>query len=153
MTSGAHVTVDAPPSAEDRQAVAAGLLAFNVSHIGDPHAQPMGVFIRDAAGTVKGGLLGLFRWRWLYVEKLWVDESLRGQGHGTTLMREAERFAREREAMGVHLDTFEFQALPFYEKLGYEVFGVHEGYPAGLRQYHLKKDLPPAAGSGEGEDG
>ena len=39
------------------------------------------------------------------------------------------------------LTTFEHQARPFYEKLGYAVFGTLEGYPAGTRQYHLCKRL------------
>jgi hypothetical protein len=35
------------------------------------------------------------------------------------------------------------QARPFYEKLGYELFGTLEGYPAGTRQHHLFKRLDP----------
>jgi hypothetical protein len=41
----------------------------------------------------------------------------------------------------VSLDTFEFQARPFYEKLGYTIFGTLEGYPPGYRQYFLTKHL------------
>jgi hypothetical protein len=45
--------------------------------------------------------------------------------------------------VGVYLDTFEYQARPFYEKLGYDVFGTLDGYPPGYRQYHLAKRFPP----------
>ncbi len=95
----------------------------------------------DDRQVVVGGLLGHVKWRWLYVEKLWLPESLRGQGHGSRLLAEAEAFASARGCLGVHLDTFEHQALPFYRQHGYEVFGVHEGFPPGYCQYHLKKDL------------
>jgi hypothetical protein len=37
------------------------------------------------------------------------------------------------------LDTFSFQARPFYEKLGYEVFGQLEDYPRGHSRYFLQK--------------
>ncbi len=54
-------------------------------------------------------------------------------------MHAIEEFARREGCLGTYLDTFEYQALPFYEKLGYEQLGVLEGYPPGYRQYHLKK--------------
>jgi hypothetical protein len=44
-------------------------------------------------------------------------------------MREVEAYARRRDCDGVFLDTFEYQALAFYEKLGYEQFGTLEGCP------------------------
>ena len=56
-------------------------------------------------------------------------------------MREVEEYALRHGCHGIYLDTFEYQALPFYEGLGYEQFGVLEGYPPGFRQYHLRKTL------------
>jgi hypothetical protein len=41
----------------------------------------------------------------------------------------------------VHLDTMSFQALPFYQKQGYTVFGILEDLPEGHRRYYLRKDL------------
>lgn len=52
-----------------------------------------------------------------------------------------EAHAVEQGCVAIRLDTLEFQALPFYEKLGYQVFGVLDGYPPGYRQYHLSKQL------------
>jgi hypothetical protein len=39
------------------------------------------------------------------------------------------------------LDTFEFQALPFYERRGYRVFGTLDGFPPGYRRFYLQKSL------------
>ena len=136
------IVFEESPDPGDEQVVLDGLLAFNVSYIGDPGFRPVGCFLRDDAGDVLGGLLGYVRWRWLYIAKFWLPESLRGQGHGRRLMQEAERWAWSQECLGVYLDTFEYQALPFYEKLGYETFGVLEGYPPGYRQYFLRKARP-----------
>ena len=60
-------------------------------------------------------------------------------------MTAAESRARERGCIGVYLDTFEYQARPFYERLGYELFGTLEGYPPGYRQYYLAKRLAAPA--------
>jgi predicted N-acetyltransferase YhbS len=52
------------------------------------------------------------------VTHLWVSAAVRGAGHGTSLMREAEGYARDRGAIGITLETFSFQARSFYERLG-----------------------------------
>ena len=56
-------------------------------------------------------------------------------------MRRAEEIARDRGCVAAVLDTFEFQARPFYERLGYVRFATLEGYPPGYRQYYLRKTL------------
>jgi GNAT superfamily N-acetyltransferase len=70
---------------------------------------------------------------------VWVEESLRGQGYGTELMRVAEREALGRGCQLSRLETFALEALDFYEKLGYEVFGKIEGHPPGRTTYFMKK--------------
>ena len=136
------LSLETKPAPAEEQVVLKGLRAFNVAVIGDPHERPIAVFARDDEGQVLGGLLGHIKWRWLYVAKLWLPDSLRGSGTGTKLMRIAEEHAWKEDCLGVHLDTFEYQALPFYQKLGYELFGTLEGYPPGYRQFYLKKTRP-----------
>jgi GNAT superfamily N-acetyltransferase len=125
----------------DEASVVRGLLAFNEVRLGPSGEQPVKFVVRNSAGTVVGGILGHTRWRWLYIAKLWIDESARDQGFGTRLMEAAEDLARSRGCTDVSLDTFDYQARPFYEKLGYELFGTLEGYPPGSRQYYLRKRL------------
>jgi GNAT superfamily N-acetyltransferase len=139
--SDLRVVLEESPHADDARVVREGLLQFNRGLIGDPEETQLGVFARDGSGRVVGGLLGHVKWKWLYVAKLWLPDELRGRGVGTRVMREVEQYARRRACHGIYLDTFEYQALPFYEKLGYEQFGVLEGYPPGYRQYHLRKAL------------
>jgi ribosomal protein S18 acetylase RimI-like enzyme len=61
--------------------------------------------------------------------------------HGRQLLGAAETYARERGCRHVKLETFSFQARPFYEKLGYEVFATLEDCPVGHREYFLRKSL------------
>jgi ribosomal protein S18 acetylase RimI-like enzyme len=72
-----------------------------------------------------------------------VHDDLRGQGIGRDLMARAEQRAI---ALGCHsawLDTFSFQAPRFYQKLGYEVFGVLD-YPPKHKRFFLQKRLTKA---------
>jgi GNAT superfamily N-acetyltransferase len=134
------VRIDSEVSAADEIAVVRGLLAFNEKWLGPSNEQPVRFVARDDAGVL-GGLLGHTRWNWLYVAKLWVDARGRGQGIGTRLLTAAEELARTRGCTDASLDTFEYQARPFYEKLGYELFGTLDGYPPGYRQFYLRKRL------------
>jgi GNAT superfamily N-acetyltransferase len=45
-----------------------------------------------------------------------------GKVVGKALMAQAENIARANGCIGLWLDTYEFQARGFYEKLGFEVF-------------------------------
>jgi ribosomal protein S18 acetylase RimI-like enzyme len=118
-----------------------GLNFHSIAVTGLPNFLPVNFLLRGACGDVLGGLLGQIWGGWLHVTHLWVAEAARGSGHGTRLMRSAEAYARARGAVGATLDTFSFQARPFYERLGYEVFGILEGYPPGAAKYFLRKSL------------
>lgn len=142
MTGSIQITLETAPSSDDEQVVLDGLRAFNVAIIGDPKMRPVDVFVRDSEGDIVGGLVGYIKWRWLYVSKLWIPEPLRGSGIGSRLMATAEQHAWAEGCLGAYLDTFEYQALPFYQKLGYELYGTLDGFPPGYRQFYLKKLRP-----------
>ena len=104
------------------RAVTDGLRAYNAAQRPDPNAAPVTLCVRDD-GIVRAGLLGRSAWRWLRIDTVWVDESMRAIGLGRRLLESAERIARRRGCIGMHLDTMGFQAPGFYEKLGFERFG------------------------------
>jgi GNAT superfamily N-acetyltransferase len=126
-----------------RTAVLESLIAFNDTKVGDSGYRPLALAIEDDRGRVIGGLSGSMAYGWLFVELLFVPESLRGQGVGTELMRQAEAEAAARGCHSVWLDTFEYQARGFYERLGYTCFGQLQHYPAGPR-FFMSKQLARA---------
>jgi len=76
------------------------------------------------------------------IAKMMTRISRRGRGVARALMVEAERIARERGRTLLTLDTAVDQgAGPFYEKLGYRVFGTLENHPAGHQHYFMTKQL------------
>jgi GNAT superfamily N-acetyltransferase len=127
----------------DVDAVLAGLVAFNASRVAvDPDWEwrTLTVLARRKASVV-GGAVGRTGWAWLHVSRLWVTETLRGAGLGGRLMAELEDTARRRGCVGSWLDTFSFQAKPFYEAIGYAQFGELADFPPGHVRHFLWKPL------------
>jgi len=135
------VTVTEENLAEEREAILQRLNEYNRQNAPDPDFRLLGLMLKDEQGATIGGLWGRSAYEWLFVELLFVPEHLRGSGVGTQLIRQAEDIARERGLTGIWLDTFAFQALGFYKKLGYTVFGELKDHPRGISQYWLQKRL------------
>ncbi|MCS6123743.1 GNAT family N-acetyltransferase [Shewanella baltica] len=57
----------------------------------------------------------------IYIEDLWVDESLRRMGHGKQLVQVLENHFKGKGYNNINLVTNEFQAPDFYKKCGYDV--------------------------------
>jgi GNAT superfamily N-acetyltransferase len=103
--------------------------------------QPLCLSLRNSNDAMIGGLYGMTLWSWLMIDGLWVIEAYRGQGLGSRLLAEAEGHAVRRGCRGAWLGTFDFQARSFYERRGYVVFAVLEGFPPGHAHFHLRKDF------------
>ena len=129
---------------EDRDAIIDGLRAHNAAHGVQGEWRELSVVARDESGAVVGGLLAETGLGWLFVAVLWVAEAHRGSGIGSALLAEAEEEARRRGCVGVYLDTMSFQARPFYERLGYQLFGTLPDCPPGADRYYLYKRLDDA---------
>jgi predicted N-acetyltransferase YhbS len=57
------------------------------------------------------------------------------------LVRAAEDAARTRACIGVRVETFEFQAPGFYQRLGFVLAAAQDDLPPGHRCYSLFKRL------------
>ena len=127
-------------SAEALRGITATLNAYNDARSGMADLPGFAIVMREhETRTAIGGLYATDGYGWAFIRYLAVPEQYRGQGLGRRLIEEAERIARQRGYIGLWLDTFEFQARPFYEKLGFEVFGELEGGEGAIARYFLKK--------------
>ncbi|GIN63802.1 N-acetyltransferase [Robertmurraya siralis] len=95
--------------------------------------------IKDGEGHIFGGISGNTKLQSLFIQFLWVDESIQGKGFGRKLIKVAENFAVERKCRLIKVDTFSFQAPDFYKSLGFEVYGTIENFPEGHNHYFLYK--------------
>lgn len=138
------MSVESAPAAQDVAVLEAGLSAHAMPITKTPGFRRLAVFLRDRAGRVVGGAYGSTSWNWLHVNLIWVEDQRRSEGLGRRLMDAMEAAARERGCTHAHLDTFSYQARPFYDKLGYETFATLDDFPPGHRRFFLRKDLRSA---------
>ena len=99
------------------------------------------LLLKTLDGQVVGGIFCDTYLNCLYIDVLWVEDTYRGQGYGSKLVTQAERIARDSGCMFAHTATFSYQSPEFYKKLGYEIFGIIDEYPEGIREYFLKKNI------------
>ncbi len=145
----AHRLILSEGTGEDlAQAIFAPLRAFNESHLGASTYRGLAIEVQGEHGETAGGFWGGTDFGWLFVQLLIVPDALRGQGIGRQLMAMAEHEARQRGCHGAWLDTFDFQARPFYERLGFVCFGELADYPKGHTRYFMQKALAPIGAGG-----
>ena len=117
----------------------AGVRQFNEQQVGPGNSKPLIVLARAEDGSLLGGVSGRTIYDHFLIEVVWVADTCRGKGVGKRLMALAEGKARERGCVAAQVDTLSFQAPEFYGKLGYEVIGKIEGFPAGHDRYFFLK--------------
>lgn len=133
------------PTEEQRLAILEPLKRYNAQEAGDGKSEKLALMVRDELNDeIIGGLHARVLYRWLFIELLVVPDQTRGQGMGSRLMQMAEDLARERNCVGVWLDTFDFQAPDFYRKHGYSEFGHIDDYPPGHKRFFFQKRLTSA---------
>ena len=59
--------------AATREAVVAGLSAYNAARVGPRNSEPLALSLRDGDGVIVGGLIGELKWEWLHIDLLWID--------------------------------------------------------------------------------
>ncbi len=132
------------PAQADVLAIAAPLQQFNLQAGPAPNARAVTLQLVDEEGKTVGGLFAKIGYEHLFVEFLVVPEQARGTGLGRELMMRAETIAQEQNCTGAWLQTLDFQARGFYEKIGYTVFAQLDNFPAGGTLYFMRKSLEPA---------
>ena len=127
-------------SEADNEFVATKTREYNTAFVPNEY-ENLSIFHRSSDGEILGGLTGKTFWDWLHIEYLWVNETERNQKIGSQIILAAEKEAKARGCVGSTLDTFSFQALGFYEKLGYTIAGRLPGYLGAHERYYLQKKL------------
>jgi len=139
------ILVTESPSLEDLKTLSQGIQSYNQKHLPDevvfePDTR-FAVFAKNDKGIVVGGIRANAYWNYCIIELLWLSEEVRGKGAGSQLMQQAEVFAKNKGFEYIRTETVSFQAKPFYEKLGYTVYGELKDLPKGCTTYCLVKKL------------
>lgn len=130
---------DLPPV--DIAALEEYLYDFNRAFTGRHDGVGLAYVLRDEAGRLAGAAAG-YSWAGIAeLRHMWVDESLRGLGHGRALIEAFITEARARCVRRIWVSTFSFQAPRLYEKFGFKRRAAFEGWPDGHSYIVLCKEL------------
>jgi GNAT superfamily N-acetyltransferase len=134
-----HIKILDPTTDEARGFIQDRLGKFNEPYVGEDDPAKIVLGVDTDSGDRVAGLSAVIYYKVMSIDLLWVNESVRRIGVGKKLIDQAERIARRRGCVMIHLDTFDFQAPRFYEKLGYERWGVLGPYPNGHQRIFYRK--------------
>lgn len=88
-----------------------------------------------------GGAIGYVLYNWYFLDLLWIEESYRGKNIGTSLIKRIEEYAKKESLTGIRMETWNFQAKGFYEKMGYKIYATIEDCPPGTINYFFRKKI------------
>ena len=132
-------TLQPEPTPEEMFRIIDPLIAYNEAKAGPRNKKEFAFSVRSESGEFIAGLLGFTHFNHFFVSALYVDQQFRKEGIGRELMKRAEALALEQGCDVIYLDSFDYQAPGFYEKLGFEIFGKLEDYPPGHQRFYLRK--------------
>jgi aminoglycoside 6'-N-acetyltransferase len=138
---GVEPEVELDPHPADLAFLEARLYEGNVAAVGVDDGVELAMLERDDLGRIVAGVAGVAWAGGAELRQLWVEERCRGGGVGRRLVGAFEEAARAHGVAKVFLATHTFQAQGFYERLGYEVTGRWDGWPAGHGQVFMQKEL------------
>ncbi len=139
---GVSVQISTDPQATSG-VVSEGLRAFNRSFLGDYASEPIAVEVCDEGGDIIGGAVGVIQLGWLFIDVLWIPESMRSSGIGSRVLEAMESEAIRRGADRAILDTMGFQAEEFYADRGYFECGRVPNFASGYDRIYMTKSLSP----------
>jgi GNAT superfamily N-acetyltransferase len=136
-----RITVEPHAAESQKEFIRENLGLYNIAMTGNEEYYMVAVFLRDTRDEILGGVLGEIWEQWMFVSHVWLAAPLRRSGYGSKLLITAERYAVEKGCRNAWLTTSSFEARPFYEKFGYELFATLDECPPGYKLYFLKKQL------------
>jgi len=92
---------------------------------------------KDFVGCI---VIQLF-WGQLHIKYLFIEESFRGKGFARKLMEHIFEYGKSKGCSFAFVETMNFQAPEFYQKLGFKTELIRHGYEKGTSFYYLKRDL------------
>ena len=136
------LTVTDRPSERATEVIESGLAGYNEKQAGYADWRGLAVLVSDPeTSEVLGGLLGRTSLGLLFIDLVFLPDSLRDRGLGGRVLELAEAEARQRGCRGAVLYTISFQAPGFYERHGWREFGRVSCDPPGTARVFMTKEL------------
>ncbi len=139
-----EITLEPNFSKEDHAFVLQGLLDHAALEIGMPverfRDKPFAFVVR-IDGSIRAALQGDIRYKSAMMDLLWVDESLRKQGIGRSLLARAEEFAKTKGCTTAYLNTLSPANISFYQNSGYLLEFSRANFLSDFAMHYFRKQL------------
>lgn len=90
-------------------------------------------------GEIIGGMVVYEALQWLQIQKTFISNTYRGKNIGTAIFKKLEEYAKQRKLVGIRVETLDFQARGFYEKMGCTLLYELKDCPKGNIEYGFVK--------------
>src|ERR1700712_4473323 len=132
---------DAPTDA-DQAVISSGLADYNTEKAGYRDWRPLAALLRDPqTGATLGGMIGRTSYGLLFIDLVYLPETMRGQDIGSKLLGMMEQEGAQRGCKSAFLYTITYQAPAFYERHGWIEFGRIACDPPGAARVFMTKTL------------
>lgn len=98
-------------------------------------------FVAHNEDTFAGAVTAHLLWGTLHIRHMFIETQYRRQGLGKTLMEKALEYGKAHGCSVAFVDTMSFQALGFYQRLGFVHEFTRTGFAHNSVLYYLKKEL------------
>jgi GNAT superfamily N-acetyltransferase len=138
------LTLTDQPTGSDEAVIQGGLAAFNAQKTGYRDWRPLAALLRDPdTGETLGGMIGRTSYGLLFINTVFLPETMRGQDIGSKLLGMMEQEGVRRGCKSAFLFTITYQAPGFYERHGWTEFGRIACDPPGAARVFMTKTLQP----------
>ncbi|MFX1535385.1 MAG: GNAT family N-acetyltransferase [Promethearchaeota archaeon] len=136
-------TISEDKSEDSMKILHEGLHKYVTKHVGELRKKnpeiKIKLVIKNESNQVIGGIQAYTTLKTVHIVCLWIDEKYRNQGYGRELLTSAERIATENGCISGLVNALSFQSPEFFQKYGYKIFGVSDGYSDSIKEYFLIK--------------
>jgi len=128
-------------SPELKKQLDAGFSHYSIATTGFDEKHESIAFVAMQDGIFAGAIVVEVFWGALHIKYLFVEEQFRGRGLATQLIEKGLVYGGDEGCSFAFVETMSFQALEFYQKLGFELEFTRDGYSHGTSFHYLKKTL------------
>ncbi len=138
--SGFSIT-QAPVTAELTNRIDEGFRQHSIEVMGCDAPITRVAFIAHDGDTFAGAVTAHVLWGTLHIRHMFIEAPYRRQGLGKMLMSQAIEYGKAHGCAVAYVDTLSFQAIGFYQRLGFVHEFTRTGFSKNSVMYYLKKEL------------
>lgn len=130
-----------PLTSELKQEIYAGFKEHAIESMGFDGLGDLICFAAKDKSLYLGAIVFQPFWGALHIKYIWVNKKYRNNKIGSQLMEKAFEYGKNTRCAFAFVETMSFQAMEFYQKLGFQLEFTRSGFTKGLQFHYLQKNF------------